>query len=296
MPIRRSDLAKSLALHAALAAVAWVSLRAAHELAPALAAPVKPPISVTLRGGSPSSGPSAAPSAHARGRGSKRPDRGEQGLRLGLDFDLGRKSAKRGKGKGGTGEAEGRGRGSRDGYDTADAMTYADETRLYPFFRALWRRIDSSTGYPSDLVQERITGYVSVQLHVDRRGAFAGEIVSVRSDQPILEAYVLGILFHALREPLPSNLWAKGQPNGVILVTRFRFSTFSHGSNPSLELEPSLKNVLAFQRDRYVDPKLNQVVNRVLTRWMPPILPIPGGVFVDFFRLYQFVQNYRDRY
>ncbi|MGK5089446.1 hypothetical protein WDW86_17995 [Bdellovibrionota bacterium FG-2] len=80
-------------------------------------------------------------------------------------------------------EKPGRGGEARqDGYDIARSLKWSEENRSYPFFQALWKRIDSSTNYPIDLAKRRITGSVEVQFTVNRQGEFTREFLSAESD------------------------------------------------------------------------------------------------------------------
>jgi hypothetical protein len=180
-----------------------------------------------------------------------------------------------------------------DGFEVANAMGIEEESRLYPFFSALWKKIDASTGYPEDFVHERITGYVTAQVVVDRRGVFTGRLVRSQSDRKLLEAYALAVLFHALSEPLPEKLWSGREQ--VILVARFDFHTFTWGEVPPARAQKELKNVLEFERFGYTDPKLNQEIERIVTHYLPPIIPVPGGFVIDFIRAYEMIQNLRSK-
>lgn len=189
-----------------------------------------------------------------------------------------------GNGSGGGGQE-----GPRDGYEVSNAMGIVEESRLYPFFSALWKKIDASADYPPDFVRERLTGYVTAQLVVDRKGVFTGSINRVYSDQPLLETYILAVLFHALSEPLPRGLWTDREQ--VILVSRFDFHTFSWGQVPPARRQKETKNVLEFERYGYVEPKVNQVIEKFVTHYMPPIIPLPGAFYIDFIRTYEFLHN-----
>lgn len=179
--------------------------------------------------------------------------------------------------------------GSKDGYDVANEMGMERESVLYPFFDAVWARVNSATIYPEDFVQQRIEGKVTAQIVVDKRGVFTGEIRKINGDQPMLNAFVLATLIHALHEPLATQSWS--QDERTLLVLQFEFHLFGPGGIPKKEEYAHLKNVLGFRRDAYVDPALNQAIEKILTRYVPPIIPIPGGVYIDFPRAYQYFKN-----
>ena len=75
------------------------------------------------------------------------------------------------------------------------------------------------------------------------------------------------------------------------MVVQVKFSTFGQGHIPDPERAVAFKNIFQFKRESYVDPKLNEVINKFFTRYFPPIIIFPGGVMVDFVRLYNFVET-----
>lgn len=285
--LRRSA-AGSLLLHAALLGAIYWLVRDRLAATPVPSSRLSGPVSVDLFKGT---GPKAP---HTQGKaGAPKTAPPKQPLQLGPSFGIGEKGLPHTDHSGSDSSSGGGGQGGpADGYEVANSMGIEEESKLYPFFSALWRRIDTATGYPEDFVKERITGYVTAQLVIDRRGVFTGRIARVDSDQPLLETYVLAVLFHALSEPLPRELWSDREQ--VILVSRFEFHTFTYGHIPPPRVQKELKNVLEFERNGYNDPKVNEAIEKFLTHYMPPIIPVPGGFIIDFFRAYQFIQNLRD--
>jgi hypothetical protein len=179
--------------------------------------------------------------------------------------------------------------GHKDGYDVANGMDLNREGELYPFFGEIWKRVNAVTPYPHDFVQQRVKGQVTVQGIVSRKGVFSSTVVKVNGEEPLLNTYVLAALVHALRKPLPEHLWS--DKDQMVLVFQFDFSLFGPGSVPKKEDQQHFKNVLYFQRDSYVDPKVNQVINKIFTRYIPPVIIFPGGAYVDFYRAYQMIHN-----
>lgn len=203
----------------------------------------------------------------------------------------------------------GGGRGGReDGYDFAAKMNAVQEGKLYPFFEAIWRRIDANLTYPSDFVAQRITGDVTVQLDVDRRGVFAGHIPTVRGSDPLLNTFVLATLIQSLRSPLRENYWmkedadlpetdlyprakVKAEDRAFLLVFHFKFTLYTSGRTPEKVEVAHFKNLLEFRRDVYAEPVANQLYDQIFTRYIPPILPFPGGVILDVPRAIRFFKN-----
>lgn len=283
----------SLLLHATLFSFLFWSLKTDRPPQPSSS----PPIEVHLeRGkkkgkGSTSSPPSSPQSPLSR------PRKGRPKWNLGLPFDSGPRGTQEGKPQSG-GVGSGSSEGSPDGYDLANRMGIETEGKLYPFFDSLWRKVDATVVYPNDFIQQRIRGKVTTQLGVDRRGVFTGEIRSVSGEEPMLNAFVLAALIHSLQEPLPENSWMQPQMGpedqahpSMLLVFRFEFELFGPGESPRKEEMPHLKNILSFKRHSYVDPLLNQTIEKIFTRYLPPIIPLPGGAFMDFPRAFIYFSN-----
>ncbi len=163
------------------------------------------------------------------------------------------------------------------------------ESRLYPFYEALWKKIDAATIYPADFAHQRLSGAVTIQLPIDRRGVFRGRFRSIEGDDPMLAAYVAAVLAHALDEPLPASLQLDREAG--ILVVRVEFTLFGPGGSPRRIDERHFRNVIQLARSSYVEPKLNEQIEKFFTRYVPPIIPIPGGFYIDFFRAYELVRN-----
>ncbi len=238
----------------------------------------------------------------ARGRkaGGDRGDRAGPPAKQNLNLALTPKPALKSRatiGEGRDGRLTGSGDWSSvaDGFEVASQMKVEQEANLYPFFNSLWRKVEAVTTYPSDLAKQRIQGTAQIQLEVDHRGVFTGDIREVRGEEPMLNALSAAILVHALGEPLPENLWMRGESgrlrNSMILVFRFDYRFFLPGESPRKIDVAHFKNVLAFRRDAFVEPRANEVIEEIFTRYVPPIIPVPGGFAIDLIRAVQYVKN-----
>ena len=183
---------------------------------------------------------------------------------------------------------------AEDGFATAQKMDMNSESTLYPFIDAIWRKINGSTGYPADFVKERISGEVNIQFVVDRHGVFTGEIPQVDSDSDFLKTYVCAILVRALKAPLPASSAGMSDQMSIkmTLVAHFEFTIFGVGHSPLVADKTHVKNILYFKKSSYADPKLNELIEKFFTRYVPPIIPFPGGAYIDFVRAYEFVQKW----
>ncbi len=185
---------------------------------------------------------------------------------------------------------------SSDGFAAAHQIAVNEEVKIYPFFKALWHKIDAVLVYPDNLAQQHIEGEVSLQLNINRQGLIKSPPKSVRSEDPFLETLALATVFLALKAPLAPNAWRQDSaeevfPENFPVVFHFTFKTFGPGSRGDRSPPDHFKNILRFRRDTFVDPVLNQVLVHFFSRTLPPILPIPGGVYVDFPRAVAFVQG-----
>lgn len=181
-----------------------------------------------------------------------------------------------------------RGRQRKDGFALAQGMDLATESELYPFFHGLWKKIDASLAYPSDFVKARIEGSVQLQFEVDERGVLTGRLFRLDADSNHLAAYLSALLVHALSSPLPKQDWeTRGKIN---IVARFDFDIFTTARNTNQAEAHHLKNILYFKRSAYAQSRLNEYIEKFYARYVPPIIPIPGGFVIDFYRAYKMIE------
>ncbi len=256
--------------------------------------PPKQPIFIVTEEGPPGKGRTSIAKGSSQLKKGERQAKENRPFNFGLfPKPFGQNNSETGRGQGSEG-----GRGSPDGYDFANGLGVEQDGKAYPFFDALWRRVNAATLYPQDFVKQRIQGSVTVQLAVDRKGVFTGEIQSVRGPEPFLNTFVVATLVHSLREPLPEKLWFhldQGKNDSLLLVFQFEFNLFGPGGSPKTEEYRHFKNILNFRRDSYTDPKLNQVIEKFFARYVPPVIILPGFFYIDFPRAYQFLNNQMTR-
>lgn len=180
---------------------------------------------------------------------------------------------------------------SRDGFATAQMMGIEEESRLYPFFSAIWKRIDGVTRYPQEFVHERLEGEVLVHFEVSREGRFTGRFFEVRAQEEALRLYSMVLILHALRTPLSQKLWA--DRDRITLVARFHYSLFGPGEDPAVRIEDPqyFKNLLSIERRARAEPVINDVIRDLMRKNPVPVYPISGGIFVDLGRVYSMLTN-----
>lgn len=172
-----------------------------------------------------------------------------------------------------------------------NSMGIEEAIHLIPHFQAIWSKIDHVLDYPEDFAKQRITGVVNVHLTLDKRGVLIGDFLEINGPEAMLKTYVVALLLHILKSPLPESKWrSKEEPIPVLLS--FYFQTYStYGINTS-DTGYQIKNALTFKRLKYVEPKVNEKIRTFYTKYFPPIIPIPGGFYIDFVMAYQMIANY----
>lgn len=176
-------------------------------------------------------------------------------------------------------------------YGHMEATGLEQATQEMPFFQELWKQIDRFMDFPEEIARMRVSGQVVVHLKINRQGQMVGDFQRIQSDAPVLKTYALLVLMQGLKNPLPQAVQLpEGQKDiPVVMTFHFRTVTLQGFDNDHGDF---FKNALLFRRTVYVDPVLNERLNYLLTKYMPPVIPFPGGVYVDFIRAYQMIQNY----
>lgn len=193
--------------------------------------------------------------------------------------------------EGPTGDAGYDAHGTAGVYGYADGMDLPTSTETMPFFQALWRRVDDVMDFPVEIAQMRIGGQVVVHLNVNSQGEMVGDFLRIESDHPVLLTYALVVLSQSLKTPLPERVHLPPGHADVPVALTFDFRVVTmHGLYP--RRGGYFKNSLEFSRTRYMDPYALEAIDYVFTNYVPPIIPFPGGVYVDFVRAYQMIDNF----
>lgn len=171
-----------------------------------------------------------------------------------------------------------------------EQVDFKQGVELTTFFQRIMDKIDRTLDYPEDMARERMNGEVRLDFYVNRKGQIVGDFQSVKGAEPLLNLYVMSSLLVILKDPLPENLWSeKDERIAMSLSVRFEIYQFS---------EMQIRNSASFQsneltltRARYVVPLAVEKTTKFFTRYVPPIIPIPGGFYVDVVMLAQYIQN-----
>ncbi len=156
-----------------------------------------------------------------------------------------------------------------------------------PFFMALHAKVDSALVYPDDFSRQRLTGKVRIEAELAADGRLIRFVGSVAQDK-VLQTYCLAYLMETLRNPLPQRAWTDGPQ-----VVAFEFDFHTHIPGEPQRVFPAVvqKNRLVFGRDNQIEPWVNERLTEIFTHYIPPIIPLPGGVYIDFVLAYQYIQN-----
>lgn len=183
---------------------------------------------------------------------------------------------------------------SQEGQGWSEATQYGNQMTLQntieslPYFEALYDRINGALTYPDDFARQRITGTIHINAELSRDGKLI-RFLSSTADDRLLQTFGFALLMQVLSQPLPKAVW---------ISTETAFVSFDFTFDTRMPEQPAKsfprivqKNRLGFARENAVDPIVNERINEIFTHYVPPIIPLPGGFYVDFVMAYQFVDN-----
>ncbi len=192
-----------------------------------------------------------------------------------------------------------RGQGIHDGFAAfrvAEAIDTAQEAQVLPLMRKIAQRLDGALGYPEEFAKQRRAGRVRIQFEVHADGRFTRRFASFNSEDDALEAYTAAMISRALREPVEQGMSPFSEPIILQLEVQYRVLVAGGGENSERRAPETFKNLISLDRFAHVEPWLNKKVESILTRYVPPFIPMGGGVVLDFVRLVHFVRNLKDRH
>ena len=168
-----------------------------------------------------------------------------------------------------------------------NAMGLEETTTSLPYFLALHQKVDSALVYPEDFARQRITGKVRIEAELDGKGQLV-RFLSFQGESDVLQTFCFAYLTQILSQPLHSRSWME---KSTIVAFDFDFRTRITGE-PKPEIASfTHKNLLSFGRVAEVDPWLNEKINEIFTHYIPPIVPIPGGFYIQFDLAYLYIKN-----
>lgn len=174
-----------------------------------------------------------------------------------------------------------------DAFTQAENMNFQLEGETLPFFKAIREKIERNLIFPREMSKLRIHGKVQVQFEVDPQGAFTGRLIQLDSEDETLKTFVMATLAYALKAPLPKSQQSKTPHTSFILHADFDFRLLGYGDVSQPVEVPQFKNMLFFRREARVDPILNEYI----ARYLPPFIPIPGGVILNLMGAYHLIMS-----
>lgn len=171
-----------------------------------------------------------------------------------------------------------------------EQVEFTQGVELTTFFRQISDKIDRALDFPEDMAKERIQGDVRVDFYVNNKGQLLGDFHSVKGSQQLLNLYVMSSLLVLLKDPLPENLWSKDEGK-IAMSVHVHFETYQFSEMQIRNSAAFQSNELSFTRARYVIPLAVAKTEKFFTRYIPPIIPIPGGFYVDLVMLAKYVKN-----
>lgn len=169
-----------------------------------------------------------------------------------------------------------------------NSMGLAFTLESLPYFEALYDRVNSQLVYPDDFARQRITGRVRIEAELSKEGRLI-RFLSSTADDRLLQTYCFAVLMQILSRPLPQSAWLPFDRANVAFDFDFRVRIPTE--TPHFYAREVQKNRLGFGRENEIDPWLNEKFNEIITHYVPPIVPIPGGFYIDLIAAYQFVNN-----
>lgn len=175
-------------------------------------------------------------------------------------------------------------------FHTAQAMGLKEAAESIPAFKIIAQRIDRELKYPEDFQAAHLYGNFKVYFSVNEKGQIQND-VQVSEGQNILIIYTLMALKQALKEELPEKLHLS---SAVHISAEFNFGIKIDDTSVYLGEKPDnlhFKNYMSFHREGRARSRFNRWMHEVVWKKLPPILPFPGGVFVDFVALYDYLKD-----
>jgi hypothetical protein len=176
-------------------------------------------------------------------------------------------------------------------FATASAMDLKEAAASIPAFKIISERIEAELGYPKEFQLAHLYGNFRVYFKVNKRGQIQND-VQISEGQGLLMGYTLMALKTALQEELPESMHFSQE---MQLTAEFNFRIKLDDTSQSLGKMPDdlvFKNYLSFHREGRARSKVNRWFHEYFWRKVPPIIPFPGGIYVDFVALYNYIKDY----
>ena len=175
----------------------------------------------------------------------------------------------------------------------ANGMDLPAEAKFYGLAERIWQRVNEHVQYPVDFIDDNQQGTVLLHLTVRPDGTFTGDFLEIEDDNELLRTYVMAMVAYALREPL--DRMPKTELKEIALALRFQFRLLLPDEIRDARVAAHYKNTLQFDRVAFTEPKMIKNARQFIVNYAPPIIPVPGGFFIDFVQLYHMMQEKQDK-
>lgn len=178
-----------------------------------------------------------------------------------------------------------------DSLETMNSLTLPQISENIHFFEAIKNKIDQNIQYPQELTEHNIQGKTNLTILINHKGELL-EVYNVSALNPYVTTYSLIGIHQALKEPLPQYLWFKPERT-LTLSLHFDFKIYTMGNMQERNESSYYKNRFDFLRVRNAKNFLEEFVE-LNARYIPPIVPLPGGFYVDFIQAYRMIVAWQE--
>ncbi len=174
-------------------------------------------------------------------------------------------------------------------FGVMNTMGAAEYGKNIWFYQQLWTKLNFHSSYLEDLAKQRIKGAVNVHALVNHKGQLI-DVLEITGPENLLKAYVMVNLIHTLKDPLSKKNWLKGRKKIPLLIT-YEFILHELAGNKYHNPDTSdqgnhLKNTFVIKKHRIINNRITQYYAENIAPFIPPIMPVPGGVIIDFVAAY----------
>ncbi|MFP5519845.1 MAG: hypothetical protein ACLGGX_08075 [Bdellovibrionia bacterium] len=170
-----------------------------------------------------------------------------------------------------------------------EKMSFQEGLELTGLLKKVHDTLNEGILYPEDFLKMRLKGNVQLDFYINHKGQMVGRFAKVSSGNFLLSLYTQAMVLKLLETPMQKNLWgSEGQNIPITLHVEFTPQAYDINSKFSSYYE---NNNITLVRKAFIQPQIFEKIERVMTRYYPPIIPVPGGFYVDFIRLVEFIKN-----
>ena len=173
----------------------------------------------------------------------------------------------------------------------AGQISAARAMKIHPLIDSLRKEILRNLIYPNDFVEQRIEGRVNATVFINNKGEIDLTQCEVTTGPLLLQSYIALFLVALKPKPLPEYFHLKETAKIPVHLV-FEFDLFIDDNQMAETSAETRINNLYFKKSAYSTPKVNEAIDEFFTYYVPPIIPLPGGVYIDFVRTYHYIENF----